>query len=138
MNQSHLSVLYFDDEASCLDVFKQMFGDRHEIRTALTLKEARLALAEDSFDVVISDYLMPETDGLTFLQEVAASNPANYRVLMTGTLAVGSLIHELGSGVIHHFLSKPWNDESIRAVFELAELSKAERITRNSGERVHS
>lgn len=137
MNQSRLSVLYFDDEASCLDVFKQMFGDRYEIRTALTLKEARRALAEVSFDVVISDYLMTETDGLAFLQEVAASNPGNYRVMLTGTLGVGSMIYELGSGVVHHFLSKPWNDASIHAAFELAELSRAEGIIRNGSERVH-
>jgi len=138
MNQSRLSVLYFDDEASCLDVFKQMFGDSYEIRTALTLKEARRALAEASFDVVISDYLMPETDGLTFLQEVASSNPANYRVMLTGTLGIGNLTHELSAGSVHCFLSKPWNDESIRTAFELAELSRAERITRNGSERGHS
>lgn len=115
-----------------------MFGDRYEIRTTSTLQEARRALAEASFDIVICDYLMPETDGLTFLQEVAASNPANYRVMLTGTLVVGSLINELSSGVVHHFLSKPWSDESIRTVFELAELSRTERITRNGSERVHS
>jgi DNA-binding NtrC family response regulator len=138
MNQSPLSVLYFDDEASCLDVFKQMFGDRYEIHTALTLKEARRALAEASFDVVISDYLMPETDGLTFLQEVAAANPANYRVMLTGTLGIGSLIHELSAGSVHCFLGKPWDDESIRTAFELAELSRAERIAWNGSERVRS
>jgi DNA-binding NtrC family response regulator len=103
-----------------------MFGDSYEIRTASTLKEARRALAEASFDVVISDYLMPEMDGLTFLQEVAASNPANYRVMLTGTLGIGSLTHELGAGSVHCFLSKPWNDESVRAAFELAEVSRAE------------
>lgn len=101
-----------------------MFGDRYDIHTALTLKEARRALAEVSFDVVISDYLMPETDGLAFLQEVAALNPGSYRVMMTGTLGVGDLIYELSSGVVHHFLSKPWDDESIRAAFELAEVSR--------------
>jgi DNA-binding NtrC family response regulator len=138
MNQSRLSVLYFDDEASCLDVFKRMFGDRYEIRTALTLKEARQALAEASFDVVISDYLMPETDGLTFLHEVAAANPANYRVMLTGALGLGNLIHELSAGSVHCFLGKPWNDEGIRTAFELAELCRAERINRNGGERVHS
>lgn len=100
-----------------------MFGDRYEIRTALTLKEARRSLAEASFDVVISDYLMPETDGLVFLQEVAASSPGSYRIMLTGTLGVGGAIYELGSGVVHHFLSKPWNDESIGAAFALAELS---------------
>lgn len=127
-------MLYFDDEASCLDVFKQMFGDRYEIRTASTLKEARRALTEACFDVVISDYLMPETDGLAFLQEVAATNPGNYRVMLTGTLGVGGVIGELGSGVVQHFLSKPWNDESIRAAFELAELSRAERIIQNGSD----
>ncbi len=120
----HLSILYLDDEPSCLNIFRQMLGDDYEVRTAQTLVEARLALAEESFDIVVSDYSMPETDGLTFLREVAATQADSYRVLLTGALGVGDVVWELGGGAIHSFLKKPWDEDSLRAAVELAGASR--------------
>jgi DNA-binding NtrC family response regulator len=123
-----LSILYFDDEAACLDIFGRMFGDEHEVRTALTLNEARRALDEATFDIVFSDYRMPEIDGSAFLQEVAAVQPGSYRVMLTGAIPVGGVIPELSRGVIHLFLKKPWTREDLRTAFELAEVFKAEPV----------
>lgn len=120
-----LSILYFDDEATCLDIFKQMFGDDYEVRTALTLKEARRALGEAKFDIVCSDYRMPETSGSAFLREVAAAQPESCRVMLTGALGVGSVLGELSRGVIHLFLNKPWSEHGMRAALELAEVYRA-------------
>lgn len=120
-----LSILYFDDEAACLDIFKEMFGAGCEVRTAQTLKEARSALDEMAFDLVFSDYSMPEITGLTFLQEVAAAQPGSYRVMLTGALCVGGVIAELSRGVIHLFLKKPWSEQDVRTALELAGVFKA-------------
>lgn len=123
--RERLRILYLDDEAPCLDIFRQMFGRDHEVRTALTVGEARRALAEGSFDIVFSDYRMPETNGSDFLQEVAAAQPDSYRVMLTGALGVGGFIGELGAGVIHLFLKKPWSEEAICRALELACASRA-------------
>lgn len=120
-----LSILYFDDEAVCLDIFKQMFGAEFEVRTAQTLSEARRALEETAFDLVFSDYRMPETTGSAFLQEVAAAQPGSYRVMLTGALCVGGVLTELSRGVIHLFLKKPWSEQDVRTAIELAEVFKA-------------
>lgn len=125
IQRERLSILYLDDEAPCLDIFRQMFGQDHEVRTALTVGEARRALAESSFDVVFSDYRMPETDGSTFLREVASAQPDSYRVMLTGALGVGGFIAELSVGVIHFFLKKPWSEEGVRMALELAGASRA-------------
>lgn len=120
-----MSILYLDDEAPCLDIFRQMFGRDHEVRTALTVGEARRALAEGSFDIVFSDYRMPETNGSAFLREVASVQPDSYRVMLTGALGAGGLISELGEGVIHFFLKKPWSEEGMRRVLEMVAASRA-------------
>ncbi len=120
-----LSILYLDDEAPCLDIFKQMFGDEYEVRTALTLKEARRALDEATFDIVCSDYRMPDISGSAFLREVAAAQPESYRVMLTGALGVGSVLGELSRGVIHLFLNKPWSEHGMRTALELVEVYRA-------------
>lgn len=120
-----LSILYFDDEAMCLDIFSQMFGAGCEVRTAQTLCEARRALSETTFDIVFSDYWMPETNGAAFLREVAATQPHSYRVMLTGALGVGGMVTELSRGLIHLFLKKPWSEAGILAALELAGAYKA-------------
>ncbi len=94
------------------------------MRTALTGGEARRALAEGHFDIVFSDYRMPGANGSDFLQEVAAAQPDSYRVMLTGALGVGGFIGELGAGVIHLFLKKPWSAEDMRTALELAGASR--------------
>jgi DNA-binding NtrC family response regulator len=121
-NVQKLSILYFDDEPICLEVFREMFGDDHEIRTAETLEDARRALVEDSFDVVISDQCMPEITGIDFLREIAREHPHTYRVMMTGNTCVGEVLEEFTTGVIKFFVPKPWSDATMQEVFERARL----------------
>jgi DNA-binding NtrC family response regulator len=85
-----------------------MFGGEYEVRTATTLSEARRLLAEHPADIVISDQSMPEIKGTDFLVEVAATQPSSYRVLLTGTITVGDAFTEIGAGIIHLFITKPW------------------------------
>ena len=123
--RERLSILYLDDEAACLDIFRLMFGDDHDVRTALTPAEARRALAEAVFDIVFTDYRMPETDGAAFLREVASSQPDSYRVMLTGAAGVGGFAAEIGTGLIHLFLKKPWSEEAMCMALELAGASRA-------------
>jgi response regulator RpfG family c-di-GMP phosphodiesterase len=119
-NREKLSILYFDDEPACLSVFSETFAAEHEVRTAATLAEARRALAENSFDVVISDQFMPEISGAAFLREIARTHPRSLRVMVTGGASVGSMLGEIGDGVVRHFVPKPWSEATMRQVFERA------------------
>jgi DNA-binding NtrC family response regulator len=132
-----LSILYLDDEALCLDIFRQMFGREHDVRTALTVGEARRALADCSFDIVLSDYRMPETNGADFLQEVASAQPDCFRVMLTGAAGVGGFIGELGAGVIQLFLKKPWSEEGMRMALELTGAARARPLRTSGIARVH-
>ncbi|HST53883.1 MAG TPA: response regulator [Pyrinomonadaceae bacterium] len=117
-----LSILYFDDEPACLEVFREMFAGDHEVRTAATLAEARRALDEAAFDVIISDLSMPEISGTAFLRETAQTHPESYRVMLTGHAYVGDVVGEIAAGVVRFFVPKPWNALTMRQVFERARL----------------
>ncbi|MBC7929210.1 MAG: response regulator [Rubrivivax sp.] len=121
-HEQKLSILYFDDEPSCLEVFREMFGGDHEVRTAETLSEARRALDENSFDVVISDMVMPEITGTAFLCEIARTHPQSYRVMLTGNACVSEVLKELTAGVVKYFVPKPWSGATMQQVFEQARL----------------
>jgi DNA-binding NtrC family response regulator len=114
------TILYLDDEVSCLNLFQEMFGDEYDVRTASTPEEARRMLAARPANVVISDQTMPGTTGKVFLAEVAASHPTTYRVLLTGSITVGVALREISAGVVQAFIAKPWSEEEINRVLERA------------------
>lgn len=120
------TILYLDDDAECLNVFEEMFGKEFDVRVALTPEEARRMLAERPADIIISDQIMPGSCGTDFLREVAAGPAQNYRVLLTGSSLMGSVIAEIGSGVVNTFITKPWTRDDIHSVLERAEVSEDE------------
>ena len=114
------SILYLDDEAACLSIFKATFGDDYDVCTAVTLAQASLLLSERPFDIVISDQSMPEIKGTEFLRQVAEKYPATRRVILTGTAHVGDVIPQLINGVVQFFIVKPWTPESVQQVLDRA------------------
>jgi DNA-binding NtrC family response regulator len=115
-----ISLLYLDDHVDQLDMFETMFNDDYDVRTAERAEDARHMLAERAADIVISDQRMPGVKGTEFLREVAASHPSSYRILLTGTSKLGEVIQEVGSGIIHLFLTKPWTEQHMRQALERA------------------
>jgi DNA-binding NtrC family response regulator len=115
------SILYFDDEETCREAFRQKLGTDFDVRAVATLAEVRRALAEAAFDLIVSDFNMPEIDGLTFLRETAATQPDSYRVLLTGRSALTQFFGVLGAGVIHGFIPKPCRTEDIQRVWARAD-----------------
>lgn len=65
---------------------------------------------------------MPEISGTEFLCEVAAIYPSSYRVMLTGYMSVGEALPELGSGIIHLFVAKPWEESNMRRMLERTSL----------------
>lgn len=118
------SILYLDDDAACLTLFQHTFDEDYDVRTALTHVEARCLLATRPADIVISDQIMPDIKGTDFLREVAKEYPESYRVLLTGGTTVGNLLHEISTGIIQLFLTKPWTLKDMRQMLEIASMNR--------------
>ena len=117
------TILYLDDEVICLNLLRATLGEDNEVRTASTYAKARHLLSLSRADIVISDQLMPDIKGAEFLREVAEHDPESFRVLLTGGARVGSLLREIGAGVINLFITKPWTEQDLRRMLELASMT---------------
>lgn len=114
------TVFYFDDEVGLLEVFREMFGEQYDVRTAATLSEARRVLAGCNAEIIISDQSMPEIEGTEFLREAAAMCPDSFRILLTGQVSVGDVLEEVSTGIINLFEAKPWREERMQEILERA------------------
>ena len=82
-----IRILYVDDEENLLDISK-LFLERSGQFNVDTVTSAPAALAllnSKNYDAIISDYQMPEMDGIEFLKKVRTSGNTIPFILFTGT-----------------------------------------------------
>jgi PAS domain S-box-containing protein len=82
-----IRVLYVDDDASILEISKQILQDIDnglDIDFAYGVDEAFEKLASAKYDVVVSDYEMPIKNGLDFLKELKEKGNEIPFILFTG------------------------------------------------------
>jgi len=81
-----LRVLHVDDEPSFLRIAKQCLEmqGRFQMDNALSAGEAIEKLKEEKYDAIISDYQMPEKDGLDFLKELRSKGDNIPFIIFTG------------------------------------------------------
>ena len=81
-----ISVLYVDDERDLLDITK-LFLDRSGdfyVDTLTSAKEALDSGTITSYDVIVSDYEMPDLDGIGFLKQIRENYGEIPFILFTG------------------------------------------------------
>ncbi len=79
------------------------------------------ALKHQDIDVVVSDYFLPDMDGLTFLQQVAIENPGIPRVLMS-TIANDEIAQGVARAEIERFIEKPLSVNSLETIIKELEI----------------
>jgi CheY-like chemotaxis protein len=87
VSDRQIRVLHVDDEPALLDVteqFLQQEDERIVVETATSPQEGLTLFEENSFDVVVSDYQMPEMDGLAFLETLRADDNQIPFIIFTG------------------------------------------------------
>ncbi len=89
-------------------------------------KEAISYLKDNIRDVIISDFMMPEMNGLEFLSEAKKLYPNASMILLTGYADKENAIKAINEVGLYKYIEKPWdNDElvlTIKNAYERAHL----------------
>ena len=115
------TLLLLDDEASILSALKRLL--RREGYTVLATtdhEEAFALLASHRVGVVISDQRMPGITGTDFLRGVKDLYPDTLGMVLSGYTDLQSITDAINEGAIFRFLTKPWEDDQLRAVIREA------------------
>ncbi len=118
---SAVKILCVDDEPNVLSALRRMFSlEGCQISVAEGGQAALQAMANETFDVIISDMQMPEMNGAQLLQQVRAQWPETMRIMLTGTADLANAVAAINQGEIYRYVSKPWSDEELMGIVKSA------------------
>ena len=105
-------ILCVDDEPSILQALERLLKDRFEVFTASSVSSASDLLQQNpKTAVVLSDYRMPDANGVEFLRQVRVLYPHTARAILSGQIDLHQVSEALNSADIHKFFLKPWEND---------------------------
>jgi PAS domain S-box-containing protein len=112
--KSVFRVLHVDDDVCFLDVSKQVLTmeNNFEIDNAKSVDEAFKKMARQMYDAVVSDFEMPQKNGLDFLKELREQNNQIPFILFTGKGREDVAIKALNLGA-DRYINKQGNPETV-------------------------
>lgn len=115
-----INILIVDDDIKIADLLKIHLLSLGEVycRTVESASKALEFLERNEFHVVVTDYRMPEMDGLELLKVIKKKYPDIIKVLFTGFGDLNSIQEELREGEIAYFVSKPWQQAQLRILLD--------------------
>ncbi len=141
--ETEKALLIVDDEKNVLNSMKRLLrGAPYRVYTAASAAEGLDLLRRRHICVAISDHLMPEMDGITFLEMVKQRDPEVVRILMTAYGSLENAMAAIKRCRIFEYLTKPWNDAVLKACIDrafehhdlLAENRRLQQLTREQNE----
>jgi len=100
-------VLLVDDDMELLDIARILLQQKSpdvEIVVASSVKDAFEKLENEEIDVIISDYLMPDSSGLEMLEALRAGGDDIGFVIWTGHSSEDIVIKSLNLGADYYIL----------------------------------
>lgn len=112
-------LLLVDDEPTILVALRRVLaGQPYQIHTADNALEALRVLERERIAVVVSDYLMPDMNGVQFLNLVRARFPEIQRIIVTAKASLDLIQDVINQAQVFRFVNKPWDNQALLFTIE--------------------
>jgi DNA-binding NtrC family response regulator len=116
-----IKIQLVDDEPNILSALQRVLRRQQWIVHAFSdAQDALEALSQHEYAVIISDYQMPNLDGITFLQFAKQAQPHAMRMILSAHGDRDSMMQAINRAEIYRFLSKPWEDYELESALKSA------------------
>jgi len=111
-------VLILDDEEMVLTSIRSFLEleTDYEIVTFTSAAEALEYTKKNKISLVVSDYLMPDMDGISFLAKVKEIDPNATRIILTGYADKENAIKAINDVGLFQYIEKPWDNDNLKLV----------------------
>ncbi len=118
MSDHNETIVLVDDEEMVLTSLQSILTleTEYNINTFVSANAALEFITGNDVDLVISDYLMPEMDGISFLAQVRDVKPEIPRIILTGYADKENAIKAINEVGLYQYIEKPWDNEDLMIV----------------------
>jgi cyclic di-GMP phosphodiesterase len=112
------TVLIVDDEPAVVQSITELLQLETSYRVlgeTSPLRAIQLAKV-NPLDLVVSDFLMPEMDGIELLLEIRRLYPEAALIILTGYADKENAIRAINDVGIFHYMEKPWDNDDLLTI----------------------
>ncbi|MCH7610114.1 MAG: response regulator [Chloroflexi bacterium] len=113
-------VLVVDDDSSYCTIIRELLVRRgYEVRLAYSVEQALVLLQEESPDLILTDLMMPEVDGITFIRHLRASpSHAEIPTIVVSALVLARERAAAAQAGADAFVAKPFSINQLQATIQ--------------------
>lgn len=115
------NILVVDDEQIVLDSVGKHLSNEEDYRIfkALSVSQALSIMEQNKINIVLTDLMMPEIDGLEFLAMLKEKNPDVLAIMITGYATINSALQAMQLGAFD-YIAKPFTRDELKKVVRRA------------------
>ena len=116
--ESPTTILVVDDEPVVVQSIAALLEleTPHKVLVETSPSRAIQLAKVNPLDLVISDFLMPELDGIKLLLEIRRLYPESTLILLTGYADKENAIRAINEVGIFHYMEKPWDNDDLLTI----------------------
>lgn len=109
------TIVIVDDEELVISSLQSLLDleTEYEIAGFTSTAKALEYISVNNVTLVISDYLMPEMDGISFLAKVREIKPHVPRIILTGYADKENAIKAINEVGLFQYIEKPWDNDDL-------------------------
>jgi DNA-binding NtrC family response regulator len=115
-----------DEEIVCQSIKKILSRKGYSVDNALNVEDAVKKINDSKFDLVITDLMMPKTNGMELLKIVRDNYPELDVIMITGYASIDSAVKATKLGA-SHYLPKPFTPDELNEATEKVLLRHKEK-----------
>jgi DNA-binding NtrC family response regulator len=130
-------ILLVDDEPNMLSALQRALRQSKplagaQIETFTNPFEALNRICVCEFDLVVSDFMMPEMSGGEFLQALKDVAPTTVRIMLSASTDFQTAMTAINEAQVFRFISKPWQQAELEQNI-LQALEERQRLLAEAG-----
>ncbi|MDF2656006.1 MAG: zraR1 [Bacillota bacterium] len=127
MNED-LKILVVDDEAAHCDVLAMVLqAEGYRVTQCIRSKEVLELLKSEDFDLIVSDLIMPEMDGITLLKAVKAVRPDIHFIILTAYGTIENAVKAMKQGAFTYVIKGSDPEELLKEIENIKKLSQIQK-----------
>lgn len=133
MSENAKILIVDDEEVVRLSIRKALKKEEYIINDVSSAAEALESLQQNKYDIVLTDLMMPEMDGMQLLEEIRKVDRQMRVIMVTGYATMSIAMKALKNGAFD-FIAKPFTRDEISGVVRRA--TRLEADDRNAAQPV--